>query len=166
MPSRSFWGISAKRQSAVASNSILRPGELADIYPKPINSSIEQLQIAKIIPISKVPGGIPAYLMQEMCFFNQMMFSCGDWTWTCFVSQCVFGRNIGGTCGIKLVHAVENVNTICPLCDNVKMISLRQNANAERRENIEATNKPTISLSGVITTADEAISEMEIFREI
>jgi hypothetical protein len=46
------------------------------------------------------------------------------------------------------------------------MISLRQNANAERRENVEATNKPTISSSEVITTADEAISEMEMFREV
>jgi hypothetical protein len=107
--------------------------------------------------------------MKEMCFFNQMMFSCGDWTWTCFVSQCVFGSNIGGTCGIKLVHAVENVNMICPLCDNVKMISLRQNANAERqdrRANVEATNEPTIFPCEVITTADEAIFEKQLFREI
>jgi hypothetical protein len=46
------------------------------------------------------------------------------------------------------------------------MISLRQNANADRRENVETTNKPTVSSSEEIMTADEAISEMEMFREV
>jgi hypothetical protein len=47
------------------------------------------------------------------------------------------------------------------------MISLRQNANAERQDrggNVEPTDEPTIS--EVITTADEAIFELELFREI
>jgi hypothetical protein len=47
MLSRSFWGILAKRQIAVASNSIVRPSELVEIYPKPLNSNTEQFQIAK-----------------------------------------------------------------------------------------------------------------------
>jgi hypothetical protein len=132
-------------------------------YPKLLNNMIEHFQIANKDTYFQRPREVPAYLMREMCFYNQIIFSCGHWTWTCFVRQCVFGRNTGGTCGIKLVEAVENVDAICPRCDNANLISLRQNTNAEhqnQRENVEAT------WSEVITAADKATFETELFREI
>lgn len=67
-----------------------------------------------------------------MCFYNQKMFSCGDWNWTSFAHQCNYEYRTGETCGMRLVNATEFESTKCRLCEKIETKKRRRNAELER----------------------------------
>ncbi|KAK2734618.1 hypothetical protein FQN57_001612 [Myotisia sp. PD_48] len=67
-----------------------------------------------------------------MCFYNQKKYLCGDWAWSTFATQCNHEYRLGETCGMKLVHSTEAVNTICKLCEKIETKLRRRAAEVER----------------------------------
>ncbi|KAK2784269.1 hypothetical protein FQN52_009074 [Onygenales sp. PD_12] len=67
-----------------------------------------------------------------MCFYNQKKFSCGDWAWGTFAARCNHEYRMGETCGMKLVHNTENIQTQCKLCEKIETKCRRRNTELER----------------------------------
>ncbi|THW22756.1 hypothetical protein D6C98_03198 [Aureobasidium pullulans] len=54
-----------------------------------------------------------------MCFFDQVMWTCGDWKWDRFRQHCNREYRTGETCGMKLVYAVARSNDKCKICQKI-----------------------------------------------
>ncbi|KAL4908754.1 hypothetical protein BDW74DRAFT_173983 [Aspergillus multicolor] len=67
-----------------------------------------------------------------MCFYNQKRFSCGDFSWTNFITQCNYEYRTGETCGMKLVYATEQEKARCRLCEKIQTKTRRRDAETER----------------------------------
>lgn len=51
-----------------------------------------------------------------MCFYDQTVFSCGDWKWGHFRKHCQKEYRIGETCGMRLPYNTHNDTTKCTTC--------------------------------------------------
>jgi hypothetical protein len=54
-----------------------------------------------------------------MCYFDQVVWSCGYWKWGRFRQQCNKEYRIGETCGLKLVYERQEEAKKCKVCDQV-----------------------------------------------
>lgn len=52
-----------------------------------------------------------------MCFYDQVVWSCGAWRWTKFRDQCNKVYRIGETCGLKLCYDTTREGKPCKLCE-------------------------------------------------
>jgi hypothetical protein len=67
-----------------------------------------------------------------MCYYNQKKFSCGDWAWGGFASQCNHEYRVGETCGMRLINNTETIQGLCKLCDKIETKCRRRKAEEER----------------------------------
>ena len=68
----------------------------------------------------------------QMCFYNQRLFSCGDWQWANFVQKCPFENRTGETCGLMLVYVAEQDSRSCRLCDAIARKTRRRTTELDR----------------------------------
>ncbi|KAJ0132468.1 putative transcription initiation factor TFIID subunit [Fusarium oxysporum f. sp. albedinis] len=54
-----------------------------------------------------------------MCYFDQVVWACGNWRWGRFRQQCNKEYRIGETCGLKLVYGRQDEAKNCKVCDQV-----------------------------------------------
>lgn len=54
-----------------------------------------------------------------MCFYNQIVWTCGFWKWSAFQYQCHKEYRIGETCGLKLVCDVDYKDRPCKICQDL-----------------------------------------------
>lgn len=54
-----------------------------------------------------------------MCYFDQIVWACGNWKWARFRQQCNKENRIGETCGLKLVYERQDEAKKCKVCDQV-----------------------------------------------
>lgn len=54
-----------------------------------------------------------------MCFFDQILFDCGDWKWDRFREHCNREYRTGETCGMKLVLDVHQNGERCKTCQKI-----------------------------------------------
>ncbi|KAG8664933.1 uncharacterized protein FPOAC1_012910 [Fusarium poae] len=54
-----------------------------------------------------------------MCYFDQVVWACGNWRWSKFREQCNKEYRIGETCGLKLVYGRQDEAKDCKICDQV-----------------------------------------------
>lgn len=54
-----------------------------------------------------------------MCYFDQVVWACGNWKWGRFRQQCNKEYRIGETCGLKLVYERQDEAKKCKVCDQV-----------------------------------------------
>ena len=51
-----------------------------------------------------------------MCFYDHVVFSCGDWKWGQFRKHCQKEYRIGETCGSRYVNNTMNDHNKCTTC--------------------------------------------------
>ncbi|KAJ3545030.1 hypothetical protein NM208_g2726 [Fusarium decemcellulare] len=54
-----------------------------------------------------------------MCYFDQVVWPCGNWRWSSFRKQCNKEYRIGETCGLKLVYDRQDPKTPCAICRDI-----------------------------------------------
>lgn len=55
-----------------------------------------------------------------MCFFEQQVYTCGDFKWSQFREQCPFQQGIENICHIKLVMKAIYVDEKCDICLDIE----------------------------------------------
>ena len=60
-----------------------------------------------------------------MCFYNQIVWTCGFWKWSAFQYQCHKEYRIGGQCGLKLVFDVDYLDQPCKVCQDLALMQRR-----------------------------------------
>jgi hypothetical protein len=64
------------------------------------------------------PTVLPSEDLDEMCYFDQDVFTCGDWKWRLRREGCNY---ISETCGMKLIMSSQYVNQRCNICQNIEV---------------------------------------------
>jgi hypothetical protein len=105
-----------------------------------------------------------------MCYFDQQLFTCGDWKWASMRQFCSKARYRGEGCGLKLIWASQDMHRKCQICCQIE-VKLRRIHTLEdriRRWNLEAEHwKASIELAkDVIRNLDGQITEREARRTI
>ncbi|KAF4472066.1 hypothetical protein FALBO_1025 [Fusarium albosuccineum] len=54
-----------------------------------------------------------------MCYFDQVVWPCGNWRWSSFRKQCNKEYRIGETCGLKLVYDRQDPKHPCVICRGI-----------------------------------------------
>ncbi|KAM5385161.1 hypothetical protein ACJZ2D_001122 [Fusarium nematophilum] len=72
-----------------------------------------------------------------MCFFDQTVWSCGNWRWSRFRQQCNKEYRIGETCGLKLVFERHELPKGCRICDKIGVRERKIASNTRRMEKLE-----------------------------
>ena len=54
-----------------------------------------------------------------MCFFDQNVYVCGDWTWGPFRQHCNREYRTGEACGMKLIMTTHRVGEKCKICEKI-----------------------------------------------
>ncbi|KAH7231290.1 uncharacterized protein BKA55DRAFT_654028 [Fusarium redolens] len=67
-----------------------------------------------------------------MCYFDQVVWACGNWRWGKFREQCNKEYRIGETCGLKLVYGRQDEAKDCKICDQVTKKENRIRRTTER----------------------------------
>lgn len=67
-----------------------------------------------------------------MCFYEQIVFTCGDFKWSRFKQHCNKEYRTGETCGMKLVMDTQRANVKCTTCGKIET-KLRRRAKEEER---------------------------------
>ncbi|KAH8659487.1 hypothetical protein BGZ61DRAFT_465422 [Ilyonectria robusta] len=67
-----------------------------------------------------------------MCYFDQVVWACGNWKWGKFRQQCNKEHRIGETCGLKLVYGRQDEAKKCKVCDQVTKKENRIERTTER----------------------------------
>jgi hypothetical protein len=67
-----------------------------------------------------------------MCYFDQVVWACGNWRWGKFREQCNKEYRIGETCGLKLVYGRQDEAKDCKICDQVMKKENRIRRTTER----------------------------------
>ncbi|KAI3572746.1 hypothetical protein IWW34DRAFT_215572 [Fusarium oxysporum f. sp. albedinis] len=67
-----------------------------------------------------------------MCYFDQVVWACGNWRWGKFREQCNKEHRIGETCGLKLVYERQDEAKNCKVCDQVTKKENRIRRTTER----------------------------------
>ncbi|EDN09935.1 conserved hypothetical protein [Histoplasma mississippiense (nom. inval.)] len=95
-------------------------------------------------------------------------FSCGDWAWGSFAARCNHEYRMGETCGMKLVHSTENIQTQCKLCEKIDTKCRRRNTEIERLARWQregGTLKASMEKSSAeIRALEEEIRQLEYER--
>ncbi|KAH7113079.1 hypothetical protein EDB81DRAFT_826637 [Dactylonectria macrodidyma] len=80
-----------------------------------------------------------------MCYFDQVVWACGNWKWGRFRQQCNKEYRIGETCGLKLVYGRQDEAKKCKVCDqNGSVREWKHLASLERCEEEVASLKDEI----------------------
>jgi hypothetical protein len=56
-----------------------------------------------------------------MCFFDQYLYGCGDFSWGPFRQHCAKEYRTGETCGMKLVMQIIHMYRKCRICDKLEV---------------------------------------------
>ncbi|KAI3570696.1 hypothetical protein IWW34DRAFT_774240 [Fusarium oxysporum f. sp. albedinis] len=67
-----------------------------------------------------------------MCYFDRVVWACGNWRWDKFRQQCNKEYRIGETCGLKLVYERRDEEKKCKICDQVTKKENRIRRTTER----------------------------------
>ncbi len=67
-----------------------------------------------------------------MCFYDQFIFSCGDYKWGHFRQHCNREYRTGETCGIKSIMQTLRVDNKCKRCEKLDTTFRRRQAEARR----------------------------------
>jgi hypothetical protein len=67
-----------------------------------------------------------------MCFYDQFIFSCGDYKWGHFRHHCNRWYRTGETCGIKLIMLALRVESKCKRCEKLDTTFRRRQAEATK----------------------------------
>ncbi|KAH7112680.1 hypothetical protein EDB81DRAFT_827161 [Dactylonectria macrodidyma] len=67
-----------------------------------------------------------------MCYFDQVVWACGNWKWGKFLQQCNKEYRIGETCGLKLVYERQDEAKKCKVCDQMTKKENRIKRTTER----------------------------------
>jgi hypothetical protein len=103
-----------------------------------------------------------------MCYFDQVVWACGNWRWGKFREQCNKEYRIGETCGLKLVYGRQDEAKDCKICDQVTKKENRIRRTTERmarlREwkllaSLERCEEEVASLKGQILRLHEQHSK-------
>lgn len=55
-----------------------------------------------------------------MCYYDQTIFSCGDWKWGHFRKHCQKEYRMGETCGMRLCYnTFQDSSTKCSVCTSL-----------------------------------------------
>ena len=95
---------------------------------------------------------------QEMCFYNQKKFACGDWNWTNFAHQCNYEYRTGETCGMRLVNFTEYESKQCRLCEKIETKFRRRSQELER---LDRWRREGGSLVATMSRSQQLVSELE-----
>ena len=76
-----------------------------------------------------------------MCFYDQHIFTCGDYKWGHFREHCTREYRRGETCGMKLIQATYGVGTKCKICEKIDTKLRRRFAEVERLKRWESEGK-------------------------
>jgi hypothetical protein len=92
-----------------------------------------------------------------MCFYEQIVFACGDFKWSRFKQHCNKEYRTGETCGMKLVMDTQRVRDKCSTCQKIET-KLRRRAKEEER--IARWNKES-NRSASIAKSTEDIRQLD-----
>ncbi|KAF1809748.1 hypothetical protein P152DRAFT_461135 [Eremomyces bilateralis CBS 781.70] len=69
-----------------------------------------------------------------MCFYEQIVYGCGDFKWGHFRQHCNREYRIGEVCGMKLVYQSAQENHLCKVCEKLNTKYRRRQTECERIE--------------------------------
>ena len=95
-----------------------------------------------------------------MCFYEQIVNTCGDWKWGNFKAHCSKEYRTGETCGMKMVFESYHVPEHCKYCVKIqtKYGRIAKEEDRIKRWRAEGNRRASIDAS------QNAIAELE--REI
>lgn len=67
-----------------------------------------------------------------MCYYDMIVFACGDWRWDKFRARCNQEYRIGETCGRRLIGKSVLLQNKCKTCDKIDAKLRRRTAECER----------------------------------
>ncbi|THW30162.1 hypothetical protein D6D02_02350 [Aureobasidium pullulans] len=109
------------------------------------------------------------YPLQDMCFFDQVMWTCGDWKWDRFRQHCNREYRTGETCGMKLVYAVARSNDKCKICQKIDTKLRRRAAEVTKIQRWQSEGsklKASIERSyEIIKDLDQEIYQLQIEKQ-
>ncbi|GAB7337979.1 hypothetical protein MBLNU457_4355t1 [Dothideomycetes sp. NU457] len=96
-----------------------------------------------------------------MCYYDQHVFSCGDWKWGQFRLHCQHEYRTGETCGRKLVNQGILTSARCELCEKMDTKKRRREAEVERiRRWSKEPKRYSASLEKAVKTVHELDREL------
>jgi hypothetical protein len=103
-----------------------------------------------------------------MCYFECIIFACGDWKWGNFKYHCTHEYRIGETCGLKFVAYNQQENFQCRICDRIDT-KLRRRAQEVTRLELWAKEGRLEHLPASVEKSHNTISvldhEISLLRE-
>lgn len=115
-----------------------------------------------------------------MCFYDQIVFSCGDYKWGHFRHHCNRKYRTSETCGIKLIMHTLRVDSKCKRCEKLDTTYRRRQAEAARiaswlhgRRNVplllancHVQSRPTVSGAGVPSMISAGGDTLQVGSEV
>jgi hypothetical protein len=100
-----------------------------------------------------------------MCFYEQIVFACGDHRWGRFRSHCTKEYRTGETCGMKLVMDTTNNTAKCSTCVKIDTKLRRRQAEADRIHRWQSEPNRTASIERSLEIIAEIDSELRRLYE-
>lgn len=69
-----------------------------------------------------------------MCFYDQIVYACGDFKWGYFRQHCNREYRIGEVCGMKLVYQSVGETVNCKVCEKLHTKYRRRQTECDRIE--------------------------------
>ena len=114
-----------------------------------------------------LPSGPSVVLM---CYFDQQLFTCGDWKWGSIRQLCSKACYVGEGCGLKLIWTSQYVHRKCQICCQIEVKRRRISKLKDkiRRWSLEAERwKASIQLArDDIRDLDSQITQREMHQTI
>ena len=76
--------------------------------------------LRRLFPTSFVNQQLLSYNLVRMCYFDQKVFTCGDWKWGSMRQSCSKARYVGEGCGLKLIWTSQHTNQNCRICCQIQ----------------------------------------------
>lgn len=67
-----------------------------------------------------------------MCYYDQIVYTCGCWRWSRFRAQCNREHRRGETCGMKLPMDKDYSEDKCKLCEKYEIKGRRHQNSSEK----------------------------------
>lgn len=105
-----------------------------------------------------------------MCFYEQTVFSCGDWKWGCFRDRCAHEHRTGETCGLRLIHHTEYRRATCHTCKSIETKKNRRLGGQKRIEKwrqegrLRENHSSIMQIESEIQALDSQIAELGTSR--
>ncbi|QDS72401.1 hypothetical protein FKW77_008775 [Venturia effusa] len=96
----------------------------------------------------------------NMCFYDQYRFTCGDFKWGNFRAHCAKEYRIGETCGMRLVHETYMQPTKCKFCDKADTKLRKRQAEADRVTRWQQEGRNPASIEKSMETIKQLDSEI------